>query len=236
MIMKQAEPSAPSLASANPDPGSAAHANPTAPIVSPHFCSPNPVVIEIVRKVRTITGDKFVVTDVNGNMIFKVKEAHFSFHDHRVLLDAAGHPIITLRRKFNTAHERWQVFRGDSKDSRDLIFSAKRSSMFQLKAKLDVFLAQNITENVPDFKVKGNWSERSCVIHAGDSSTMLAQMHKKHTVTPVSFGKNNFTVTVYSGIDYAFIVALIAIFCEINTPSSSGSSVGVTDLHGFTTS
>lgn len=104
--MRQAKPSAPSFASANPDPGSAAHANPTVPIISPHFCSPNPVVIEIVRKVLTITGDKFVVTDVNGNMIFKVKEAHFSFHDHRVLLDAAGHPIVTLRRKVRLSYHK----------------------------------------------------------------------------------------------------------------------------------
>lgn len=72
--------------------------------------------------------------------------------------------------------DRWQVFRGDSKESRDLIFSAKRSSGFQLKTTLHVFLANNTTENARDFKIKGSWLQRSCVIYAGKSSTIIAQV------------------------------------------------------------
>lgn len=41
-------------------------------------------------------------------------------------------------------------------------------------------------------------------------------MHKKHTVKSVLFWKDNFMVTVYPGIDQAFIVALIVILDEIN--------------------
>lgn len=50
-------------------------------------------------------------------------------------------------------------------------------------------------------------------------------MHKKHTVTSVLFGKNNFVVTVYPGVDQALIVALIFILNEINF-SGSGSNSG----------
>lgn len=49
---------------------------------------------------------------------------------------------------------------------------------------------------------------------------MILQMHKKHTVSSVLFGKDNFSVTVYPGVDYAFIVALIVILDEINTNDS----------------
>ncbi|KAH0995176.1 hypothetical protein GBA52_019040 [Prunus armeniaca] len=199
--MTQPEGSAPSVA----------YAHPAVAVVSPHFCSPYPVDIAIVRKLLTIAHGKFEVTDVNGNIILKVKGDH--------LLDAAGYPIITLRQKLISAHERWQVFRGKSTKSRDLIFSTKRSSMVQFKTKLDVFLAHNTTEKVPDFKVKGSWSEKSCVIYAGDDSTIVAQMHKKRTVKSELLGKDHFMVTVYPGIDYAFIVALIVILDEINTAS-----------------
>lgn len=75
-----------------------------------------------------------------------------------------------------TAHDRWQVFRGESTEPSDLIFTAKRSSMFQLKTKVDVFLANNTKEEVCDFKIKGSWLDRSCVIYAGDSSTVVAQV------------------------------------------------------------
>ncbi|KAH7514715.1 hypothetical protein FEM48_Zijuj11G0120000 [Ziziphus jujuba var. spinosa] len=184
-------------------------------IINPQYCAPYPVDLAVVRKVMTITDGNFVVTDINGNIMFKVKGAFLTFRDRRVLLDAAGNPIIM------TAHDRWEVYRGDSTDSSNLLFSAKRSSMFQFKTKLDVFLANNTTENVCDFKVKGSWLERSCVIYAGESSTIVAQMHKKHTVKSVLFGKDNFMVTVYPNMDYAFIVALIVILDGINHDDAS---------------
>ena len=75
-----------------------------------------------------------------------------------------------------TAHDRWQVFWGDSEDPFDLIFSVKRSSMLQLKTKLLVYLANNRNENVCDYKVEGSWFEKSCIIYAGESSTVVAQV------------------------------------------------------------
>ncbi|KAJ0088391.1 hypothetical protein Patl1_31480 [Pistacia atlantica] len=173
------------------------------------------------RKLLTITDGNFVVQDINGNTLFKVKGALLTIHNRRVLLDSAGKPIVTLRKKIMTAHDRWQVFRGESKEPSDLIFTAKRSSMFQLKTKLDVFLASNTKEDVCDFKVKGSWSERSCVIHAGDSSAILAQMHMKDTAESILLGKDQFTVTVYPKIDYAFVISLIVILDAINSEGSA---------------
>jgi hypothetical protein len=78
--------------------------------------------------------------------------------------------------QLTSSHGRWKVFRGDSTTSGDLLFSAKRSSMFQFKTTLHVFLANNTREDVCDFKVKATFAERSCVIYAGDSSTIVAQV------------------------------------------------------------
>lgn len=68
-------------------------------VVSPAFCVPNVVDLTIVRKLIALTDGNFLVTDVNGNAIFKVRGAHFSFHDRRVLFDATGRPVATLRQK-----------------------------------------------------------------------------------------------------------------------------------------
>ncbi|KAL5806785.1 hypothetical protein ACOSQ4_029518 [Xanthoceras sorbifolium] len=193
-------------------------------IVGPQYCAPYPVDLAIVRKVMTITDGNFVVQDINGNILFKVKGSLMTIHDRRVLLDAAGNPLLTLRQKIISAHDRWQVFRGESSDQKDLIFTAKRSSMFQLKTKLDVFLANNTKEDACDFKVKGSWLERSCVVYAGESDSIVAQMHKKHTVQSILIGKDKFTVTVYPNIDYAFIIALIVILDAINKEDSDSGS------------
>lgn len=170
----------------------------------------------MAKKLMTIAEGSFAVTDVNGNVMFKVKGSVFSLHDSRLLLDASGNPIVSLRQKILTAHRRWEVYRGDSSNSKDLLFSAKKSSMLQLKTALDVFLAANTKEDVPDFTVKGSWFERSCTIYLGNSSTIIAQMHKKHSVQSLVLGKDTFAVTVYPHVDYAFIVALVVILYEIN--------------------
>ncbi|KAK2361273.1 protein LURP-one-related [Trifolium repens] len=185
-------------------------------IIGPQYCAPYPLDLAVVKKVMSVSDGNFAVTDVNGNIVFKVKGSLLTLRDRRVLVDASGNPIATLRRKIATLHDRWEAFRGESTDSKDLIFTLKRSSLMQMKTKLDVFLASNKKEDVCDFKVKGSWLERSCIVYAGESNNIVAQMHKKHTVKSLLMGKDHFIVTVYPNVDYAFIVALIVILDEIN--------------------
>jgi len=75
-----------------------------------------------------------------------------------------------------TMHDRWEAYRGESTHAKDLIFTLKRSSLIQFKTKLDVFLASNKKENVCDFKVKGSWFDRSCIVYAGESNNIVAQV------------------------------------------------------------
>lgn len=78
-------------------------------------------------------------------------------------------------------HRRWKVFRGESSDPKDLLFTTKLSSIIQLKTGLDVFLAGNTKEEACDFKLKGSWFERSCTVYAGNSNTIIAQVSLNKT-------------------------------------------------------
>lgn len=73
-------------------------------------------------------------------------------------------------------HHRWEVFRGDSTNASDLLFTVKKSSIIQLKTEMDVFLAGNTAEQVCDFKIKGSYFDRSCIFYLGNSNTMIAQV------------------------------------------------------------
>ncbi|KAG8377097.1 hypothetical protein BUALT_Bualt09G0133100 [Buddleja alternifolia] len=189
-----------------------------------HFCSPNSIDLTIAKKVFNMTDEKFVVNDVNGNLMFQVIGSFLSFRATRVILDAAGRPIVTLRPKILTAHSRWEVFRGESTEDKNLIFSVKTSSTIGFDTKLYVFLAKNVTEELCDCKVKASWLESTCEVYAGDSSTVIAQMHKELTAGSVSIGKHKFMVTVYPNVDHAFIVALILILDEIKSRKRRRSS------------
>lgn len=198
-----------------PPPNPAMYSNPVS-IIGPQYCLPYPVDLAVVRKFMTLADGSFTVTDINDNIMFKVKEKHFSLHDKRTLLDPAGNPVVTITEKLFSAHVKHFVFRGASTDAKDLLFTVGTSSVLQLKTALNVFLAGNTKQEVCDFKVKGSWTERSCVVYAGESNTIVAQMHKKETVGSYFLNKDRFAVTVYPNIDYAFIVALIVILDDIN--------------------
>ncbi|XP_038905051.1 protein LURP-one-related 10 [Benincasa hispida] len=194
-------------------------ANPVA-VVSPQFIAPYPVDLTITKKLMTLAEGSFSVTDVNGTVMFKVKGSVFSLHDRRVLLDSAEKPIISFQQKLFSAHRKWYAYRGESTDSKDLLFTVKKSSILQLRTQLDVILASNSSESSCDFKIKGSWLERSCTISLGDGSTIIAQMHRQHNLQSVMFDKDTFGVTVYPNVDFAFIVALVVILFEINEDRS----------------
>lgn len=87
-------------------------------------------------------------------------------------------------------HSRWQAFKGDSTNEKDLIFSAKISSIFQFTTKLDIFLANNISEEVCDFWMKTNYMESTCDIFAGQSSTLIARVTSLIYIIPPPFLMN----------------------------------------------
>ncbi|RZC55826.1 hypothetical protein C5167_014675 [Papaver somniferum] len=196
-------------------------------VIAPHFCAPYPVDLTISKKLLSIG-------EVKGKLL--------SIRDRRVLVDAAGVPLVSLQQKIVTCHRRWQLYRGDSSDSKDLLFSVKKSKLLQLKTSLNVFLASNTSENVCDFKIKGSFFERSCAIYAGDSNNIIAQRHKlcligygyaarhvlsrdaqmrkKHTVQSIVLDQDTYSITVYPNVDYAFIVALCVVLNEINMDRS----------------
>ncbi|KAI3927113.1 hypothetical protein MKX01_029881 [Papaver californicum] len=201
-----------------PPPAASNGATPGNPIVviAPHFCAPYPVDLVITKKLISITEGNFGVLDINGNTVFKVKGTLLSIRDRRVLYDAANIPLVSLQQKILTCHRRWQVYRGDSSDSRDLLFSVKKSKLLQLNTTLHVFLASNTSEDVCDFKIKGSLLQRSATIYQGNSKNIIAQMHKKHTVESIILDKDTYGITIYPNVDYAFIVALCAVLNEIN--------------------
>ncbi|KAG5550711.1 hypothetical protein RHGRI_015611 [Rhododendron griersonianum] len=70
-------------------------------IISRQFCAPYPVDITIASKLLTINKGNFTATDVNGNVMFRIKGRFFTLHGRHILLDAAGNPMLTLQHKMH---------------------------------------------------------------------------------------------------------------------------------------
>ncbi|KAJ4814791.1 LURP-one-like protein (DUF567) [Rhynchospora pubera] len=115
----------------------------------------------------------------------QVEGRYFSLPRCRVLCDAAGTSIISMRKEPFSMHQRWNVYRGNGYDQRDLLFTVKRAHILQSQTELNVFLARNTAEQHCDFKVKGSWLERSWAFYLGDSNTIIAHMSCKFELKSV---------------------------------------------------
>ncbi|KAJ0978326.1 hypothetical protein J5N97_013800 [Dioscorea zingiberensis] len=199
------------------------------PIVGQQYYLSCPIDLAFTKKVAGVKHGKLAVTDVNGNILFWLDGS--SWKSKRKLVDAAsGLPLLSITRKFWS--DRWEAFKGDSKDKKDLLFSVKRKSMLQLRTELEVFLAGNEMENECDFKIKGEFYKKSSIIYKGNTSTVVAQMNKEHKVVNVPLEKHAFGVSIDANMDFAFITGLVVILHqlyeeEVTAAGAVGASAGI---------
>ncbi|CAF2042338.1 hypothetical protein YC2023_107359 [Brassica napus] len=196
---------------------------PSGAFVNPRFCVAGPVDLTMVRDETEKKWGSFYILDANMNLRFQVKKPGFGFGFGRnmILLDGSGSPILTMKEQTMTMsfREKWEVHIGDQ-----AAYTVKGSSIFSSSTKLDglhVFLARNHEEEIPDFRVKATnhrGFERSCVVYAGESDTIVAQMqHEQMQHEDVTASNTDiFTVTINPNVDHAFIASLVIILDVYN--------------------
>ncbi|KAJ1416315.1 Tubby-like, C-terminal [Sesbania bispinosa] len=180
-------------------------------IIGDRYCAPYPIDLAIVN-----TADGFSVKSIKGDVVFNLERPTLiSLHSRRILYDTTGQPVVTIRRKIMTAHNRWEVFLGESAAAQDLIFTIKRENIFHRKSP-DVFLVEFKTTTDCRYKVEALWSQRYFKVIGVQSHNVVAQTYNlPDPIQSTAFGED-FWVKVESYVDYAFIVALIVIISEIN--------------------
>ncbi|KAI3958078.1 hypothetical protein MKW98_020720 [Papaver atlanticum] len=192
-------------------------------VISPQYCVPCQIDLYTAKRVKKITkGGYLGAFDINGSNIFKVKKASGFFSRRLILVDVAGVPVVSLKPVSFYVLGKWKVYRGDSTDSKDLLFTVRESKFFQLKTNLDVFLASNTAEDVCDFKIKQRDRKKTCFIYRGNSDNIIAEMHKNKAVRDKVRGKDTYSVTVNPNVDYAFVIAMRVVLNEFNQPKNTG--------------
>ncbi|KAJ0514544.1 putative tubby-like protein [Helianthus annuus] len=143
-----------------------------------------------------------------GERMFTIRSHNTTFHSQLKLLDEDGKRIAMLRKKNATGHSRWVVLRVDGENEASLkkVFSVCKSQMIQRHMDLNVIMGKG--SSAADFKVTGSWTDKTCTISTGqgDSSRKVAQVMR-----PLVNDEGKFEVDVYSNVDCAFVVTLIAI-------------------------
>ncbi|KAF5775219.1 putative tubby-like protein [Helianthus annuus] len=176
-------------------------------VISPQFVTQEP--LEII--VDSYPGRNLVISNINHKIMLKVQPCDTFTHYQSVLLDVNDKPIAMLQKQLSSTHSRWNVFKGESKSDSDMIFTAKNENMIQLKTNISMMLANKMRSNdVCDLRIKGSWSKGNFTIYRGNSSSEMARIHKPQSKKKYE-AADKFTVTIQPNMDYACVVALLAI-------------------------
>ncbi|KAM7276806.1 hypothetical protein ACFE04_018672 [Oxalis oulophora] len=181
------------------------------------FCVPYPLELIVKKKIQGFSKAQFEVFDASGNNpLLRVDGNVWKLQSKRVMYDPAGFPVLTLREKVEvlTKRHQWTCHLGESADNERLLFKVQRSSAIQLKSRLEVFLADNITKTQSDFHVVGCYTNLSFKVCQG--KTILAEVSHNFKWGNLCRGKESFRVKVQPDVDYAFVVAMLVILEELD--------------------
>uniref|UniRef100_A0A251SVZ6 Putative tubby C-terminal-like domain-containing protein n=1 Tax=Helianthus annuus TaxID=4232 RepID=A0A251SVZ6_HELAN len=123
-----------------------------------------------------------------------------------LVITDTNHKILLKVKPYNKRLHRQRV-----------LLDANDKPIAKLRKKLYGVMLTNKTSNNDgcDLRIKGSWSKGNCTIYMGDSSTVVAQMHKLQTS---KYAKDKFTVRIPANMDYACVVTLLAIVDAMENP------------------
>ncbi|KAH9314017.1 hypothetical protein KI387_022644 [Taxus chinensis] len=186
------------------------------PVVSSQFCTPNEKLVFSVQKRpnRSCSGGDLIINDAESYPFARVEGRQCRLQEKRILRNASGKPLLTLKRKVLSINYEWDVYLGEKTDPAKLLFRARTSFPLQLKTPVNVYMAYNTDEEQWDFKVKGDYVERASVFYYG--ARTIAQLSRKRSATNELLGRDTFLIKIEPGVDYVFVMALVVILDEIN--------------------
>ncbi|XP_073047697.1 protein LURP-one-related 15-like [Primulina eburnea] len=167
-------------------------------VINPRFCFPGEIHLTTVKKIMPISaGNTIAILKKNGRFVLRKLHLSLKFQCYRnfLCLDLT----LALTSKIFGIDQRWQVYKRDSSDPDDVVFSA---TQFRT-GELNVVLGHKKENNAWDFKVVGSWLER-------------LQAQKKHRFRCVMKRRDTLSVTMSPNVDHSFVVGLVVILDRIN--------------------
>lgn len=179
-----------------------------APIgVIPHFTQHGQQIALKVRERKiSISGDDFAVKDaISGQTMFRVEGKVFSLSDKKIVKDANGSPLFTLRKKHLAIKSTYQGL--DSKD--DKVIFTVQSALFALGTKMTATFnnAAGSGEEVT-LHLKGDLFDRKAEITTANGVPVARVARSFLNAGEVFFDQQTYVITIAPGVDAALLLAI----------------------------
>ncbi|MQM13717.1 hypothetical protein Taro_046640 [Colocasia esculenta] len=179
---------------------------------TPEACGES-AVLTVWRKSLLFNCSGFTVFDAKGNLVYRVDNYVSGSRGEVLLMDAAGKPLLTLRRKRLSLGDRWLVYEGE--EAANPRFSVKKHLGFlHSKALAHVAPCAPAGARQRAFEVEGSYSRRCCAVY-DDRRRRLAEIRTKEAVGGVGFGVDVFRLVVEPGFDSAVAMAVVLLLDQM---------------------
>ncbi|KAG6527445.1 protein LURP-one-related 8-like [Zingiber officinale] len=165
------------------------------------------VLLTVWRRSLLFNGNGFAVFDAKGNLAFRVDNYASGSKKEVVLMDGAGKPLLTIRRKKLSLGEQWMIYEGE--DDADPRFVVKRDvNPLHSGALARVTPCASGAKSRRAYKIEGSYSQRRCAVLDGERRPM-AEIKRKEPAKGVSFGLDVFHLVVQPGFDASVAMTIV---------------------------
>ncbi|XP_040375734.1 protein LURP-one-related 8-like [Oryza brachyantha] len=166
--------------------------------------------LTVWRKSLLFNCKGFTVFDAKGNLAYRVDSYDSESGDEVVLMDAAGTPAFTVRRKrqLSLQGEQWLVFAGEAADRaarRSPVYAIRRSGRGSNKslARVTPCAGAGAGASAVAYEVEGSYARRCCVVYDGERQA-VAEVRPKEAV-----GSDVFRLVVQPGVGVPLAMAVV---------------------------
>ncbi|KAK8964483.1 Protein LURP-one-related 8 [Platanthera guangdongensis] len=178
-----------------------------------HSAPPPPETLTVWRKSLLFNCNGFTVFDTEGNLVFRVdKYAKSRNSGEIVLMDAAGNPLLTVRRKILSLIEQWQIYEGEQ--AANPILSVRKNLRFLHSKSLAQVTPSPGCGGGGVYAVEGSYGRRCCVVY-DERRRAMVEIRRKETKSGVAFGIDVFRLVVQPDFDAPVAMAIVILLDEM---------------------
>ncbi|CAM0883084.1 unnamed protein product [Alopecurus aequalis] len=168
-----------------------------------------PTTLTVWRKSLLFDCKGFTVFDAKGNLVYRVDSYASETGDEVVLMETAGRPAFTIRRKrFSLQREQWLVFAGE--ETRRPVYAVRRGGRGNNKTMAHV----TSCAGGASYEVEGSYARRCCVVYDGERRA-VAEVKPKEVV-----GTDVFRLVVQPGVGVSLTMAVVVALEQMSTRPS----------------
>lgn len=170
-----------------------------------------PVTLTVWRKSLLFNCRGFTVFDASGNLVYRVDSYASDSRAEVVLMDAAGFPVLTVRRKklISLVGDQWLVYPGEETRLPPL-YAVKRTAQYIRggggKSMAHVRPCSGVgaaAHGVGGYEVEGSYVRRCCAVY-DEQQRAVAELQPKEAVGP-----DVFRLVVRPGMEVSLAMAVV---------------------------